>query len=169
MFYKGKTIKIVVTKLLVVQFILTPPLITLFFISLYLIFLCITYMYIYVLDSQNTAIYFVTKFVNVLGMSLMEGKSNAFDECKAKFLQTFKVIILFITFNRFLFPLQFCLFFYFQTSCMYWLPVQFFNFLLVPPVLRVTFVSIAAFCWANILCYLKSTPVSTCYDNQIKY
>ncbi|KAF3420586.1 hypothetical protein E2986_11231 [Frieseomelitta varia] len=140
MFYKGKTVKIVVTKLLVDQFILTPPLITLFFISLYLIFLCITYMYIY-----NTAIYFVTIFVNVLGMSLMEGKSNAFDECKAKFLQTFK------------------------TSCMYWLPVQFLNFLLVPPVLRVTFVSIAAFCWANILCYLKSTPVSTCCDNQIKY
>ena len=58
---------------------------------------------------------FVTIFVNVLGMSLMEGKSNAFDECKAKFLQTFKVIsiILFITFNRFLFLLQFGLSFYF--------------------------------------------------------
>ncbi|KOX78483.1 Mpv17-like protein 2 [Melipona quadrifasciata] len=111
MFYKGKTIKIIVTKLLVDQFILTPPLIALFFIS----------------------------------MSSMEGKSNVFDECKTKFLQTFK------------------------TSCMYWLPVQFLNFLLIPPVLRVSFVSVAAFCWANILCYLKSTPVSTCYDNQIKY
>lgn len=46
-----------------------------------------------------------------------------------------------------------------QTSCMYWLPVQFLNFLLIPPALRVTFVSIAAFCWVNILCYLKNTPV----------
>ncbi|XP_012244335.1 PXMP2/4 family protein 4 isoform X1 [Bombus impatiens] len=106
-FYKGQTIKIVLTKLLVDQFILTPPLITLFFIS----------------------------------MSLMEGKSNPLDECKAKFLQTFK------------------------TSCMYWLPVQFLNFLLVPSVLRVSFVSIAAFCWVNILCYLKSIPVSECNNN----
>ncbi|XP_033197367.1 uncharacterized protein LOC117160609 [Bombus vancouverensis nearcticus] len=110
-FYKGQTIKIVLTKLLVDQFILTPPLITLFFIS----------------------------------MSLMEGKLNPLDECKAKFLQTFK------------------------TSCMYWLPVQFLNFLLVPSALRVSFVSIAAFCWVNILCYLKSIPVSECNNNQIKY
>ncbi|PBC26219.1 N-acetyltransferase 9 protein [Apis cerana cerana] len=78
-------------------------------------------------------------------MSLMENKSNIFDECKAKFFQTFK------------------------TSCIYWLPVQFFNFLLVPPVLRVSFVSIAAFCWVNILCYLKNIPVSECNDNKIKY
>ncbi|KOC61474.1 Mpv17-like protein [Habropoda laboriosa] len=111
-FYKGKTMKTVLAKLLVDQFVLTPPLITVFFIS----------------------------------MSLMESKPNVFDECKAKFFQTFK------------------------TSCMYWLPVQFLNFLLVPPALRVSFVSIAAFCWVNILCYLKSTPISECSDNnQIKY
>ncbi|XP_017753350.1 PREDICTED: uncharacterized protein LOC108545974 [Eufriesea mexicana] len=102
MFYKGKTMKIVFIKLLVDQFILTPPLIMMFFIS----------------------------------MSLMEGKSNVLDECKDKFFQTFK------------------------TSCMYWIPVQFLNFLLVPSTLRVSFVSIAAFCWVNILCYLKSTPIS---------
>lgn len=111
MFYKGKTMKTILTKLLIDQFVFTPPLITLFFIS----------------------------------MSLLENKPNVFDECKAKFFQTFK------------------------TSCIYWLPVQFFNFLLIPPVLRVSFVSIAAFCWVNILCYLKSIPVSECNDNQIKY
>ncbi|XP_006615486.1 uncharacterized protein LOC102674348 [Apis dorsata] len=111
MFYKGKTMKIVLTKVLIDQFVFTPPLITLFFIS----------------------------------MSLMESKPNVFDECKAKFFQTFK------------------------TSCIYWLPVQFFNFLLVPPILRVSFVSIAAFCWVNILCYLKNIPVSECNNNQIKY
>ncbi|XP_076302294.1 PXMP2/4 family protein 4-like [Lasioglossum baleicum] len=111
MFYKGKTMKIVFIKLLVDQFILTPPLIMIFFIS----------------------------------MSLMEGKSNILDECKDKFFQTFK------------------------TSCMYWLPVQFLNFLLVPPALRVSFVSIAAFCWVNILCYLKSTPISERNSNQIKH
>ncbi|XP_076764619.1 mpv17-like protein [Xylocopa sonorina] len=108
-FYKGKTMKTVVPKLLVDQFILTPPLIIIFFIS----------------------------------MSLMEGKSNMFDECKAKFFQTFK------------------------TSCVYWLPVQFLNFLLVPPSLRVSFVSIAAFCWVNILCYLKNTPVSKYNNNHV--
>ncbi|CAL7933618.1 unnamed protein product [Xylocopa violacea] len=91
-FYKGKTIKTVLLKLMVDQFILTPPLIVIFFTS----------------------------------MSLMEGKLNMLDECKAKFLQTFK------------------------TSCVYWLPIQFLNFLLVPPSLRVTFVSIAAFCWNKI-------------------
>lgn len=50
--------------------------------------------------------------------------------------------------------------FVFQTSCGYWLPVQFVNFLLIPPSFRVTYVSIAAFCWVNILCYLKNLPVS---------
>ncbi|XP_026675395.1 uncharacterized protein LOC108632381 [Ceratina calcarata] len=109
-YYKGKTMKTVLAKLLVDQFVLTPPLITIFFIS----------------------------------MSLMEGKANMFDECKAKFVQTFK------------------------TSCMYWLPVQFLNFLLIPPAFRVSFVSIAAFCWVNILCYLKSTPVSEYNNNRIK-
>ncbi|XP_053995129.1 PXMP2/4 family protein 4-like isoform X1 [Hylaeus volcanicus] len=80
-----------------------------------------------------------------LSMSVMEGKLDVFDECQVKFLQTFK------------------------TSCMYWLPVQFLNFLLIPPALRVSYVSVAAFCWVNILCYLKSAPLSK-YDqnNQIK-
>ncbi|XP_076649531.1 PXMP2/4 family protein 4-like [Halictus rubicundus] len=71
-----------------------------------------------------------------ISMSFMEQKADILSECKAKFLQTFK------------------------TSCMYWLPVQFFNFLLIPPPLRVSFVSVAAFCWVNILCYVKRVPLS---------
>lgn len=99
--YSGTSGRIVVKKLLMDQFILTPPLLVVFFTS----------------------------------MSLMEAESDIFRECKMKFLYTF------------------------QTSCGYWLPVQFVNFLLIPPSLRVTYVSIAAFCWVNIMCYLKSVPV----------
>ena len=83
---------------------------------------------------------------NVSAMSLMESKQDIFGECRMKFVQTFK------------------------TSCMYWLPVQFLNFLLIPPALRVSFVSIAAFCWVNILCYLKSVPLTECNNNSnVKY
>ncbi|XP_015109799.1 uncharacterized protein LOC107036373 [Diachasma alloeum] len=70
-------------------------------------------------------------------MSLMEGKEDILEECRAKFLKTF------------------------QTSCLYWLPMQFVNFLMVPAKFRVVFVSIAAFLWVNILCHLKRTPVSS--------
>ncbi|XP_011312674.1 peroxisomal membrane protein 2 [Fopius arisanus] len=69
-------------------------------------------------------------------MSLMEGKDEILGECKAKFVKTF------------------------QTSCLYWLPVQFVNFLIIPPKYRVVFVSIAAFLWVNILCHLKRMPVA---------
>ncbi|CAD6215708.1 GSCOCG00000519001-RA-CDS [Cotesia congregata] len=101
--FKGTAPKIVVTKLLCDQFILTPPLVVLFFTS----------------------------------MSVMEGKKteNLLDECKAKFVKTF------------------------ATSCIFWLPVQFVNFLLIPPSFRVLYVSVASFCWVNILCHLKRTPI----------
>ncbi|XP_032667867.1 PXMP2/4 family protein 4 [Odontomachus brunneus] len=68
-------------------------------------------------------------------MSLMEAKSDILKECRMKFLHTF------------------------QTSCGFWLPVQLVNFLLVPTSLRVTYVSVASFCWVNILCYLKNVSV----------
>lgn len=71
-----------------------------------------------------------------ISMSLMEAKSDILRECKIKFLHTF------------------------QTSCGYWLPVQLVNFMLVPSSLRVTYVSIASFCWINILCYLKNVPAA---------
>ncbi|XP_012284088.1 mpv17-like protein 2 isoform X2 [Orussus abietinus] len=100
--YTGTSTKIVLKKLFVDQFILTPPLIMLFFVS----------------------------------MSLMEGRASVLEECKSKFVKTFR------------------------TSCLYWIPVQFMNFLLVPPSFRVLYVSVASFCWVNILCYLKSLPAN---------
>lgn len=101
-FYSGKSRKVILTKLFLDQFILTPILLFLFFTS----------------------------------MSLMENKSNIFAEFKAKFVKTF------------------------QTSCLFWIPVQFFNFVLIPPTLRITYISIAALCWVNILCYIKNVPLS---------
>lgn len=94
----------------------------------------------FILTPPLIIVFFIT-------MSLMEGKfSDIFEECEAKFLQTFK------------------------TSCMYWLPVQFLNFLWISPALRVSFVSIAAFCWVNILCYLKSAPLPEYNkDSKMKY
>jgi len=70
-----------------------------------------------------------------VSMSYMESRKDLTHECKIKFVKTF------------------------QTSCLYWIPVQFVNFLVVPPALRVLYVSVAAFCWVNILCYLKRLPV----------
>ncbi|XP_063976953.1 peroxisomal membrane protein 2 [Diachasmimorpha longicaudata] len=69
-------------------------------------------------------------------MSLMEGKEDLLGECKAKFIKTF------------------------QTSCLYWLPMQFINFLIIPAKFRVVFVSVAAFLWVNILCHLKRAPIA---------
>ncbi|XP_077278914.1 mpv17-like protein [Temnothorax americanus] len=79
-----------------------------------------------------------------ISMSLMEAKSDLLRECKIKFVHTF------------------------QTSCGYWLPVQFVNFLLIPPSFRVIYVSVAAFCWVNILCYLKNLPVSE-HEHKAEY
>lgn len=45
-----------------------------------------------------------------------------------------------------------------KISCVYWMPVQTLNFMVVPPVFRVVYVGIAAFCWVNILCYVKRQP-----------
>lgn len=64
-------------------------------------------------------------------MSLMENKKDALEECRAKFLPTF------------------------QTSCMFWLPAQAVNFLLVAPTYRVAYVASCAFAWVNILCWIK--------------
>lgn len=64
-------------------------------------------------------------------MSIMEGKSDIFLEFRTKFEQTFK------------------------NSCMFWLPVQTVNFLLVPPAFRVIYIGTASFAWVNILCYIK--------------
>lgn len=70
-------------------------------------------------------------------MSWMEGKDDLLHECKAKFVKTF------------------------QTSCLYWIPMQCINFLVVSSPFRVLFVSVASFCWVNILCHLKRAPISS--------
>ncbi|XP_066588971.1 PXMP2/4 family protein 4 [Prorops nasuta] len=108
-FFQGTKPNIVIRKLIVDQFCLTPPFIILFFIS----------------------------------MSLMEGKSDILFECRSKFVTTF------------------------TTSCIYWLPIQLMNFLFIPPAFRVTYVAIAAFCWANILCCLKSSPLPDISFSQV--
>ena len=43
----------------------------------------------------------------------------------------------------------------FQSSCMFWLPAQAVNFLLIPPNLRVIYVGTCSLLWVNILCVLK--------------
>jgi Mpv17-like protein len=95
--FPGTTKRIIVRKLLLDQFILTPPLLVIFY----------------------------------TGMSLMERQKNITEECQKKFLPTF------------------------QRSCLFWLPAQTVNFLLIPPQYRVVYMGIASFLWVNILCYVK--------------
>ncbi|KAL3275781.1 hypothetical protein HHI36_020526 [Cryptolaemus montrouzieri] len=66
-----------------------------------------------------------------VAMSIMENKTNLLEECKQKFLPTFK------------------------NSCMFWLPAQTMNFLVVPPAFRVVYVGTCSFAWVNILCWIK--------------
>lgn len=68
-------------------------------------------------------------------MSLMEKKPDVFEELKTKFSKTF------------------------QTSCMFWLPAQTVNFLLIPNSYRVSYVGVCSFIWLNILLWLKRTNV----------
>jgi len=65
------------------------------------------------------------------GMSLMEGKEDLFAECKEKFVPTF------------------------TKSCMFWMPAQAINFLLVPQTMRVVYIAACSFAWVNILCIAK--------------
>ncbi|XP_046398400.1 mpv17-like protein isoform X1 [Ischnura elegans] len=95
--YVGTAAKTVVKKLLLDQFVLTPPLLVVFYVS----------------------------------MSLMERKSDLFEECRNKLIPTFK------------------------TSCVFWLPAQTMNFLWIPPAARVIYVGTCAFAWVNILCWIK--------------
>lgn len=64
-------------------------------------------------------------------MSIMERVKDPFEECREKFLATF------------------------GRSCLFWLPAQSLNFLLVPPRFRVIYVGSCALVWVNILCWVK--------------
>jgi Mpv17-like protein len=95
--FPGTTKKIIIRKLLLDQFILTPPLLVIFY----------------------------------TGMSIMERQQYLLEECQKKFIPTF------------------------QRSCLFWLPAQTINFLLIPPQFRVVYMGCASFLWVNILCYVK--------------
>ncbi|XP_018895634.2 mpv17-like protein [Bemisia tabaci] len=95
--FVGTAKKVVVKKVLIDQFCMTPPLYVIFYVS----------------------------------MSLMEGKRDLLAECREKFIPTF------------------------QTSCVFWLPAQAVNFMLVPPAARVVYVGTCSFLWINILCWIK--------------
>lgn len=64
-------------------------------------------------------------------MSIMEGKSDIFEEYRNKIVSTF------------------------SKSCMFWLPAQCINFALISPLYRVTYTGCCSFAWINILVWLK--------------
>lgn len=105
--FPGTTKKIIIRKLLLDQFVLTPPLLVIFF----------------------------------TGMSVMEMKKDKLAECREKFLPTF------------------------QRSCLFWLPAQTINFLLIPPQMRVVYMGCASFLWVNILCYVKRQKMTSDKSN----
>ena len=72
-----------------------------------------------------------------VAMNAMEGKSDWFEECKHKFWKTF------------------------AADCCFWLPVQALNFIFVPSDLRVAFIAVTTFLWLNVLCWLKSLPITS--------
>ena len=48
----------------------------------------------------------------------------------------------------------------FQSSCLFWMPAQAVNFLLVPAGLRVVYVASCSLLWVNILCLIKRGSAS---------
>lgn len=109
--FPGTTKRIIVRKLLLDQFILTPPLLVIFY----------------------------------CGMSIMERQRSITEECQKKFVPTF------------------------QRSCLFWLPAQAVNFLLIPPQYRVVYMGCASFLWVNILCYVKRQKmIATTEDDSEK-
>jgi len=88
-----------------------------------------------------------TPFVVIVffvGMSYLEGKKGQklFDELKEKGLKTFAM------------------------DCCFWIPATTINFIFVPPWLRVTFIGLASFMWLNVLCWIKSWPISDSQTSQ---
>ncbi|XP_055906396.1 mpv17-like protein [Eupeodes corollae] len=100
--FPGTAKSIIVKKLLIDQFVLTPFLLTVFY----------------------------------TGMSLMENADDPFMELREKFLPTF------------------------VRSCIFWLPVQTANFIMIPPRFRVIYMGVCGFMWVNILCWIKRQQVT---------
>ncbi|XP_067643153.1 mpv17-like protein [Eurosta solidaginis] len=95
--FPGTARRIIVKKLAIDQFVLTPYLLTVFY----------------------------------TGMAIMERAEDPFKELREKFMPTF------------------------ARSCMFWLPAQTVNFVLVPPRFRIIYMGICGFLWVNILCWIK--------------
>lgn len=74
----------------------------------------------------------------------MEGKDDLTLELKQKFLPTF------------------------GRSCMFWLPAQMFNFVLIPPKFRVIYMGVCGFVWVNILCWIKRQQTKTTEQSELK-
>ncbi|XP_064608734.1 mpv17-like protein isoform X2 [Liolophura sinensis] len=67
-----------------------------------------------------------------VGTSILEGKEDVLAEFKSKGMKTF------------------------VAESGFWLPFQSVNFLFLPTHLRTAFVSMGAFAWSNVLCYIKA-------------
>jgi len=50
----------------------------------------------------------------------------------------------------------------FLLDCLFWLPVQFMNFMFIPPWLRVGFIGVMTFLWLNVLAYIKAIKLEPC-------
>ncbi|XP_024217488.2 mpv17-like protein [Halyomorpha halys] len=97
--FTGSSYKILVKKILLDQFVLTPPLLSAFFIS----------------------------------MSILESREDITAEWKEKIVPTM------------------------QKAWFFWFPAQMINFLFIPSVMRITYISCCSFIWTNILCFVKRT------------
>lgn len=71
------------------------------------------------------------------GVSFLEGKEDIFEDCREKFLNTYK------------------------TGLMFWPFMQFLNFALVPLYVRTTFTGCCAFVWATFLCFSRQNGDGT--------
>lgn len=74
-------------------------------------------------------------------MSIMERKPDIFEELRNKIVPTF------------------------ERSCMFWIPVQAVNFLLIPPLYRVTYIGLSSFAWINILVWIKRQSMEVKSDD----
>lgn len=72
----------------------------------------------------------------------MERAKDPFEELRQKFLSTF------------------------GRSCLFWLPAQSLNFLLIPPKFRVIYVGSCALIWVNILCWIKRQNIQPIEQSQ---
>lgn len=128
--YVGTATKTIAKKVLLDQFIMTPQLLVAFYISKRCCVAC------FAAHCRSPAprhlIWLLSLFFSA--MAVLEGREDLFEEMRNKYLKTF------------------------QTSCLFWLPVQSVNFMFVPSAARVVYVGTSSLVWANILCWIKRQP-----------